>query len=91
MALGSTQAVAEMSTRNLPGAEGPVREADLTDISEPTVQKMYHKPMVLHGLLQEYLSLLLLLLLSLPSSTLIVYTVYFLMKAVSVLLLFQNI
>jgi hypothetical protein len=39
MALGSTQLVTEMSTVNLPGAEGrPARKADnLTAISEPIV------------------------------------------------------
>jgi hypothetical protein len=39
MALGSTQPLIEMSTRNLPGGKGrPVRRADnLTAICEPTV------------------------------------------------------
>jgi hypothetical protein len=39
MALGSTQPLTEMSTRNLPGVKGrPVRKADnLTAICEPTV------------------------------------------------------
>jgi hypothetical protein len=39
MALGSTQPLTEMSTRNLPGGKGrPVRGADnLTTISEPIV------------------------------------------------------
>jgi hypothetical protein len=39
MALGSTQPLTEMSTRNLPGGKGPqAREADnLTAICEPTV------------------------------------------------------
>jgi hypothetical protein len=38
MALGSTQPLTEMSTRNLPGGEGrQVRKADLTAICEPTV------------------------------------------------------
>jgi hypothetical protein len=43
MALGSTQPVTEMSTRNLPGGgKGrPVRKADLTAICEPIVQKMW--------------------------------------------------
>jgi hypothetical protein len=43
MALGSTQPVAEMSTRNLPGGkERPAPKADnLTAIREPTVQKMW--------------------------------------------------
>jgi hypothetical protein len=42
MALGSTQPLIEMSTRNLPGGkEGPVRKADnLTAIYEPIVYKM---------------------------------------------------
>jgi hypothetical protein len=39
MALGSTQPLTEMSTRNLPGGKGrPKRKADsLTAICEPTV------------------------------------------------------
>jgi hypothetical protein len=38
MALGSTQPLTEMSTRNLPGGKGrPARKADLTVICEPTV------------------------------------------------------
>jgi hypothetical protein len=39
MALGSTQPLTEMSTRNLPGAKGrPARRADnLTAICEPNV------------------------------------------------------
>jgi hypothetical protein len=38
MALGSTQPLTEMSTRNLPGGKGrPVREAELTAICEPIV------------------------------------------------------
>jgi hypothetical protein len=38
MALGSTQSLTEMSTRNLLGGEGrPVREADITAIWEPIV------------------------------------------------------
>jgi hypothetical protein len=38
VALGSTQPLTEMSTRNLPGGEGrPSRGADLTAISEPIV------------------------------------------------------
>jgi hypothetical protein len=43
MALGSTQPVTEISTRNLPGGKGrPVRKADnLTAICEPTVYKMW--------------------------------------------------
>jgi hypothetical protein len=44
MALGSTQTLTEMSTRNLPGEGGkaqPARKADLTAIFEPTVQKMW--------------------------------------------------
>jgi hypothetical protein len=51
MALGSTQPVTEMSTRNLPGGnEWPVHKADnLTAICELIVSH----PMGLHGLLQE--------------------------------------
>jgi hypothetical protein len=38
MALGSTQPLTKMSTRNLPGGkERPARKADLTAICEPTV------------------------------------------------------
>jgi hypothetical protein len=38
MALGSTQPLIEISTRNLPGGDGrPEREVDLTAICEPTV------------------------------------------------------
>jgi hypothetical protein len=42
MALGSTQPLTEMSTRNLPGGKGrPARMADnLNTISEPIAQKM---------------------------------------------------
>jgi hypothetical protein len=42
MALGSTQPLTEMSTKNLPrGKERPARKADLTAICELTVQKMW--------------------------------------------------
>jgi hypothetical protein len=43
MALGSTQPLKEMSTRNLPGGkERPTRKADnLTAICEPIVRKMW--------------------------------------------------
>jgi hypothetical protein len=43
IALGSTQPLTEMSTRNLPGDKGlPVRKADnLTAICEPAVWKMW--------------------------------------------------
>jgi hypothetical protein len=43
MALGSTQPLTEMSTRNLPGGKGrPARKADnLTAICEPAVWKMW--------------------------------------------------
>jgi hypothetical protein len=43
MALGSTQPLTEMSTRNLPGFKGrPARKADnLTAICEPVVYKMW--------------------------------------------------
>jgi hypothetical protein len=43
MALGSTQPLTEISTRNLPGGKGrPGRGADnLTVICEPTVEKMW--------------------------------------------------
>jgi hypothetical protein len=43
MALGSTQPLSEMSTRNIPGGEWrPARRADnLTAICEPIVYKMW--------------------------------------------------
>jgi hypothetical protein len=43
MTLGSTQAVTEMSTRNLPGGKGrPAHKADnLTAICKPPVLKMW--------------------------------------------------
>jgi hypothetical protein len=43
MALGSTQPLAEISTRNLPGVKGrPARKADnLTAICEPIVQEIW--------------------------------------------------
>jgi hypothetical protein len=43
MALGSTQPLTEMNTRNLPGGKGrPARKADnLTAICEPIVNKMW--------------------------------------------------
>jgi hypothetical protein len=59
MALGSTQPLTEMSTRNLPGGNG--RPADnLTAICEPIVYKNVgtstsHSPTGLHGPLQGYL------------------------------------
>jgi hypothetical protein len=41
-ALGSTQPLTEMSTRNLPGGKGlPARKADLTAFSEPIIYKMW--------------------------------------------------
>jgi hypothetical protein len=58
MALGLTQPLTEMSTRNLLGGKGrPARKADnLTAICEPSVYKMCQprrlNPMGLHGLLQ---------------------------------------
>jgi hypothetical protein len=59
MALGSTQPLTEMSTRNLPGDKGlPARGADnLTAICEPIVlgnvgASTSHNRMGLHGLLQ---------------------------------------
>jgi hypothetical protein len=43
MALGSTQRLTEMSTRNLPGGKGrPTRKAEnLTAICEALIQKMW--------------------------------------------------
>jgi hypothetical protein len=65
MALGSTQPLTEMSTRNIPGGEGrPVRKADnLTAICEPIVYKnvgasISHNHMGLRGLLKGYLYLI---------------------------------
>jgi hypothetical protein len=58
MALGSTQHIIKMSTRNLPGTKGwPADEADnLTVTCEPTLEyagaSMSYNPMGLHGLLQ---------------------------------------
>jgi hypothetical protein len=59
MALGSTQHLTEMSTRNLPAGKGqPADKADNhTVICEPIVLEnvgasTYHNPMGLHGLLQ---------------------------------------
>jgi hypothetical protein len=60
MALGSTQPLTEMSTRNLPGSKGrPARKADnLTAICEPNIYRKnvgastFHNPKGLHGLLQ---------------------------------------
>jgi hypothetical protein len=56
MALGSTQPLTEMSTRNLPTGKGrPARKANnLTAICKQSVYKMWeasmsHNPMGLHG------------------------------------------
>jgi hypothetical protein len=45
MALGSTQPLTEMSTRNVPGSKGlPERKAhNLTAIYEPIVEKMWER------------------------------------------------
>jgi hypothetical protein len=55
MALGSTQPLPEMSTRNLPGGKGwPARRADNhTDCLENVGASTSHKLMGLHGLLQK--------------------------------------
>jgi hypothetical protein len=61
MALGSTQPLTEMSTRNLPrGKERPARKADLTAICELVVLENVgastsHNLTGLHGLLQGLL------------------------------------
>jgi hypothetical protein len=57
MALGSTQPLTGMSTRNLPRGKGrPARKADcLENVGASTS----HSPMDLHGLLQGELCLLL--------------------------------
>jgi hypothetical protein len=58
MALGLTQPLTEMSTRNLPGGKGlPARRAvNLTVICELSRQNVgtstSHNPMGLHGMLQ---------------------------------------
>jgi hypothetical protein len=64
MALGSTQPLTEMSTRNIPGGKGRLaRGADnLTAICEPICLESVgastsHNPMGLHDLLQGYLYL----------------------------------
>jgi hypothetical protein len=51
MALGSTQSVTEMSTRNLPGGENrPARKADnLAPVCEPNVWKSFRNPKGLYG------------------------------------------
>jgi hypothetical protein len=56
MALGSTQPLTEISTRNLPGGKGrPARKADLTAICEPICLENVgtptsQNPLSLHGL-----------------------------------------
>jgi hypothetical protein len=64
MALGSTQALTEMSTRNFPGSKGrPARGADnltaiVSRLSRQNVgASTSHNPMGLHGLLHGYLYL----------------------------------
>jgi hypothetical protein len=54
MALGPTQPLTEMSTRNLPRGKGrPARGANnLTDCLENVGASTSHNPMGLHGLLQ---------------------------------------
>jgi hypothetical protein len=56
MALGSTQPLTEMSTRNLPGGKGPptLGADNLTTICEPINMgaSTSHNPKGLHGLLQ---------------------------------------
>jgi hypothetical protein len=60
MALGSTQPLTEMSTRNFPGSKRlPARNADklrylCADCLENVGASTSHNPMGLHGLLQEY-------------------------------------
>jgi hypothetical protein len=56
MALGSTQFLTEMSTRNLPGGEGrPGRGADnLTPICEPTVSQPYGPSQPVTGIALPY-------------------------------------
>jgi hypothetical protein len=57
MALGSTQPLTEMSTRNFPGGKGrPALKADnltaLCECLENVGASTSHSPMGLHGLLQ---------------------------------------
>jgi hypothetical protein len=66
MALGSTQSLTEMSTRNLPGGKGgrPARKGNnLTAICADCLENVGastpHNPMGLHDLLQGYLYLFL--------------------------------
>jgi hypothetical protein len=52
MALGSTQSLAEMGTRNISGGKGrPARKADsFTAICEPTVSQPYGPPRTVTGI-----------------------------------------
>jgi hypothetical protein len=59
MALGSTQLLTKMSTRNLPGSKGRLayKADNLTAVGEPICLEnmgacMSHNPMDLHGLLR---------------------------------------
>jgi hypothetical protein len=52
MALGSTQPLTEMSTRNLPGGKG--RPALKADCLENVRASTSHNPMGLHGLLKRF-------------------------------------
>jgi hypothetical protein len=77
MALGSTQPLKEMSTRNLPGRNGrPAREADnLTDICEihwleSVRASTFHT--LLHGLLQGQLYILLIIIIIIIIITIII-------------------
>jgi hypothetical protein len=60
MALGLTQPLTEMSTRNFPGGNGqPARKADnLTTICEPTVYKMWEPPWPVTGVALPFFFLL---------------------------------
>jgi hypothetical protein len=61
MALGLTEPLTEMSTRNIPGVKGqPARKAEnlpaiWTDCLENVGASMSHSAMGLHGLLQGYI------------------------------------
>jgi hypothetical protein len=58
MALGSTQPLTEMSTRNIPGCKGrPARKADnlIAICLENMGTSTSHNLVGLHSLLQEYL------------------------------------
>jgi hypothetical protein len=58
MALGTTQPLTEMSTKNLPGGISGDHHHLWADWRENVGASTSHNPMGLHGLLQEYIYLL---------------------------------